>query len=179
MSTRVKNIGKSKKRLVGKIKKALATALTGRASTTEEVADLLDVDRATVLRWCGEGLPHQKRDKQNYYDVAEVQNWMKANGRTGDVGRPPETDPDLVSLKIRKELALVTRYERENAIATGKLIDAAAEQIRDTQKITMVRNRLCGLGATLAPQLEGLDGAERQALIDQSIDDILEEFAGR
>jgi len=151
-----------------------------RESTTEEVAELLDVDRATILRWSGEGLPHDKPQKKqagNRYDVAEVAAWMKANNRTGEVGRPADSDSALVGHKTRKEKALADRYERENAVAAGLLIDAAAEQKRDIQKITLVRNRLCGLGAALSPQLEGLDGAQRQSAIDAAVEEILQEFS--
>ena len=81
-------------------------------------------------------------------------------------------------LKIRKETAsLVKRYEREEAIAAGKFIDAEAEQRRDVAKIAAVRNRLCGLGATISPQLEGLDGDQRQSLIDDAVEQILNDLA--
>jgi len=151
-----------------------------RKQTTEQIAEQLDVDRATILRWCAEGLPHSKPSKHregNRYDLAEAAAWMQANGRSGEVGRPPEKDEQLLSLQIKKLQAVVEKVQRENKVAAGLLIDAAAEQRRDIQKITVVRNRLCGLGAAISPQLEGLDGAARQSVIDAAVEEILQELA--
>lgn len=155
--------------------------MPNRNKTTQEIAELLDVDNSTIQNWTKQGLPCDKganRKQSNKYDEAEVAAWMQANNKTGKVGRPVEAGSDeLRALKIRKELALVTRYERENAVEEGKLISADEERARDVAKIVTVRNRLSGLGATLSPQLEGLDGAERQTLIDQAIEQVLKEFA--
>jgi phage terminase Nu1 subunit (DNA packaging protein) len=152
-----------------------------RTKSTQAVADLFDVDPSTVQGWVKQGCPCDpaKTKKQSHkFDDAEVAAWMEANKRTGKVGRPAdEMSDELKQLKIRKETALVAKYERENAIEDGKLIDAATEQQRDIRKITTIRNRLCGLGASISPQLDGLDGAERQSVIDQSIEEILKDFA--
>ena len=69
-----------------------------RDKSTEEIADLLDLDRATVLRSTKSGLPHDKprnsRDRRagHRYDAAEVQTWMKTRRRTGAVGRPVDDE---------------------------------------------------------------------------------------
>jgi phage terminase Nu1 subunit (DNA packaging protein) len=154
-----------------------------RTRTTQEIADLWDVDNSTVHNWVKSGCPCDKptNRKASYrFDEGEVAAWCKANGKTGKLGRPVEADSDeLKALKIRKEAALVARYERENAVEEGRLIDAAEAQAQSVQNITATRNRLCGLGATLSPQLEGLDGAERQTLIDSAIEQILKQFGQR
>jgi phage terminase Nu1 subunit (DNA packaging protein) len=156
---------------------------TKRTKTTQEIADLWTVDNSTVHNWVKSGCPCDKptNRKASYrFDEAEVAAWCKASGKTGKLGRPVDADSDdLKALKIRKEAALVARYERENAVEEGKLVDAADVQARNIQKITAARNRLCGLGATLSPQLEGLDGAERQTLIDGAIERILKQFGER
>jgi len=102
---------------------------------------------------------------------------MRERGLSGKIGRPTDvSSEELNKWKIRKEAALALKAERENKVAEGKLIDAAEEQQRDIQKIITVRNCLCGLGASLSSQLEGLDGPERQSLIDSSIETILKEL---
>lgn len=153
-----------------------------RDKTTQEIADLFDVSTSTLSKWIKRGCPVDlaaTRKQSHKFDAAEVAAWMKSNGVTGDMGRPPEPLSDeLKELKIRKELALVLRYERENAVEDGKLIDAVTEQSRDIAKIMAVRNRLSGLGASIAPQLVGLDsGAEAQTIIDNEVAAILKQFS--
>jgi len=152
-----------------------------RDKTTSQITDIFDVDESTIKRWVSAGCPCDSppgRGKPRKFNEAEVAAWMQATNRSGKPGRPQEAgSDDLKALKIRKELALVLKYERENAIDEGKLIDATAEQNRDVAKIATIRNKLSSLGATLSPQLEGLDGAERQTLIDKSIEQILLEFS--
>jgi len=151
-----------------------------RTQTTQDIANLLDLDPTTVQNWVKQGCPCDKSTKSKQphrFNEGEVLAWMKSRGLSGKVGRPNEVlGDDLKALKIRKEAALCEKYERENKVEAGELIDAAEEQQRDIAKIVTVRNRLCGLGATLSPQLEGLDGPERQSLIDDAIENILKEF---
>jgi phage terminase Nu1 subunit (DNA packaging protein) len=151
-----------------------------RDKTTQEVAEMFSVDPSTINNWTKHGLPCDKaktKKQSNKYDVAEVAAWMKINNRTGEMGRPPEPGSEnKKALEERKLLALVLKYERENAIEDGKLIDAAQEQQRDVQKVVAVRNKLWGMGATLSPQLEGLEGHERQSLIDAYVENVLKEF---
>lgn len=149
-----------------------------RDKTTQELAELLDIDIKTIQRWKREGLPHNKKPKPHKFNAGEVAEWMKINNKTAKVGRPSTPmSGEREALEIRKLAALVRKYEREEKVDEGLLIDAAEEQRRDIAKITLVRNRLSGLGASIAPQLEGLDGAERQTLIDESIATILKEFS--
>lgn len=156
-----------------------------RNQSTQEIADLFDVDTSTVQGWVKNGCPCDKSNSKGRgrrpvfaYNAGEVASWMKATNRSGKPGRPTtEISEDLKAIKLRKELAMALKYEGENAVRDGKLIDAAMEQQRDIAKITTVRNKLCGLGASLAPQLEGLEGAERQSLIDDAITAILKELS--
>lgn len=103
---------------------------------------------------------------------------MKANRRTGEIGRPAEgLSVDFNHWHAVKEQALAEKRVRENQIAEGKLIDAETERRRDVQKLTVLRSRLCSLGATISPQLEGLDAAGRQELIDKAVENILQQLA--
>lgn len=155
--------------------------MADRTETTQDIAELFDVDTSTIHAWVKDGCPcdpSTSKRQSHKFNAGEVVKWMQDNNRTGKKGRPstPEGD-ELQAAKLRKEIAMAEKYERENAVAAGKLIDAATEQARDVQKITAIRNRLCGLGASLAGVLEGKSGAERQSLIDDSIQEILAEFA--
>ncbi len=161
--------------------RAKAAAKSKRNKGTAAVAAMLDVDAATILRWCGEGLPHSKpknRRAGNLYDLDEVRAWMAANRRSGAVGRPAEPGTeDFAVWHTLKEKALAEKRVRENRVAEGKLIDAETERARDVQKLAVLRSRLCGLGATISPQMEGLGAAERQRLIDRAVENILQQLA--
>jgi phage terminase Nu1 subunit (DNA packaging protein) len=156
--------------------------MSTRTQTAEEIIELLTIDPSTLKRWKREGLPCDNpikgERKHCLFNVDEVKEWMVANKKSGKPGRPAAPQSaELLSWKLRKEKASALRVERENAIAEGKLIDAADEAKRDIQKIVTIRNKLCSMGATLSPQLEGLDAAERCSLIDSTIESILKEFA--
>lgn len=149
-----------------------------RDKSTADIATLFDVTTRAVSKWVKEGLPYDAPKKKNQsakYNETEVAAWMKANKKTGKPGRP--ANEALNAAKLRKETAMAIKYEIENKVSMGLLVDAASEQQRNIAKITTVRNRLCGLGATLSPALEGLDGAERQAAIDEAVEQILKEFS--
>ena len=93
--------------------KKSTAAKSRRNQSTAQIARLLEVDPATVLRWCGEGLPFFKspsRKAGNLYDADEVRAWMKTTGRTGDVGRPAEEGTEEFAVwHTRKEKALASQ----------------------------------------------------------------------
>jgi phage terminase Nu1 subunit (DNA packaging protein) len=150
-----------------------------RNKTKTDLAAVLELSIPTIERYVKQGMPCTKRGKTgNLYDEAECQAWIKANEKTGKAGRPVQYDSEeLRLLKVRKESALVARLERENKVAEATLIDKADEERRDVGNVLRVKNRLSSLGSSLSVQLEGLNAAERQHLIETTIDDILREFS--
>lgn len=106
---------------------------------------------------------------------------MQANNLTGQMGRPkpprtPQQDA-LAAAKLRKEIALAARAELLVEREKGLLVERAEVERQSCRKIEAVRNKLMGLGAGLAGQLEGQDAAEIQRLIDERCQQICDEFS--
>jgi len=149
-----------------------------RDKTSSDIASIFSVDPSTIRRWVSLGCPSSKSKSGHMFSESEVASWMKASGVTGKVGRPATKESiELSAAKLRTLNAMAEKYERENKVAAGILIDAATEEVRDVQKIVTLRNRLCGMGAMIVPQMEGCDKAQIQKLIDAAIEEILQEFA--
>ena len=149
-----------------------------RSSTAQEICDLLDVSKMAITRWVKEGLPCDDTGDQRMFDAAEVMAWLRREGKSCTPGKPlTKQNEVLLPIRIRKENALVEKYERENKQAAGLLIDAAEEERRVASLIVALRNKFCGLGAALAATLAGLDAAEIQTLLDGRVEQILREFA--
>jgi phage terminase Nu1 subunit (DNA packaging protein) len=148
-----------------------------RDKSPEEVADILSLSTRTVQKWVKRGCPHDMDGNSPRLDVSEVVAWVKASGLSMRPGRPHDKDDKLLQIRIKKEQELLERYQRENKMASGLLIDAAEEERRVTSLILALRNKFCGLGASLAATLAGLDAVEIQSLLDGRVDQILREFA--
>ena len=146
--------------------------------TRQQLADELDLHSESVTRHAAMGAPREKRGRTYYSNAGEYRAWMKANNLTGDAHRPAEgVSPDLAAAKLRKENALASRYEIEVARARGELVPLVEVKAEMGQQITTAKNKLRGLGAAITPLLEGRDAAERQGIIDNRIEEILNDLA--
>jgi hypothetical protein len=96
----------------------------------------------------------------------------------GDDDRALAADGDYQYWRKRKERANALASERENAIAEGKLLDAAAVASAAASAATMLRTRFEALPDVLGPQVAGMgdEGAVR-ALIADAIEHALDEAA--
>jgi len=79
-------------------------------------------------------------------------------------------------LQVTIERALLIRQRRQ--IEAGKMHDTAECERRRVQQIMEVRNRLLELPRSLAAGLAGLSAEQIEARLQESIEAILEEFAG-
>jgi predicted transcriptional regulator len=145
-----------------------------RAQTAQEVAEILDVTATTVNRWIKSGAPHSTRGRRHFFDASEIAHWLKENNRTCSRGRPSvPTDPELLALKVRKELAIVERLERENRDTAAKYIDAEQERLRDAARDSMVRSKLEEFFGGLGVKLAGLDPVQIHTVLDSTVEAFL------
>jgi phage terminase Nu1 subunit (DNA packaging protein) len=159
-------------------KRAAKPAKVERKLTREELAAELDVHQETIGRYDRDGAPHERRGRSNFYDPAEYHAWMRANSKSGEDGRPrAKSSPDLDAARLRKENALAAKYEMDVGERERALVPVADVKRWIGERVGATKNKLIGLGAAVTPQLEGLDAAERQAVIDGRVREILEELA--
>lgn len=155
------------------------TPKIARETTANELADELDVHRQTIVDYDREGAPREKRGRSYFYNAAEYLTWMRANGKTGKQGRPIEGDsPDLEAARLRKENALASKYELQVSRERAQLVPVEEVKRWINEHVASARNKFIGFGARLTPQLEGRDNAERQTLLDDGVNEILNELAG-
>lgn len=101
--------------------------------TIAELVEELGVNTATIRRYQKAGMPVFKgksKAEGNRYDADACAAWMKANGKTGDIGRQPaEISEEMKREQLRKVKAQADKYEQELKtarmefdIASGKLL---------------------------------------------------------
>jgi phage terminase Nu1 subunit (DNA packaging protein) len=149
-----------------------------RSRTTQEIAQLFDVDDSTVRKWGLSGCPNSKGKSGNKWNEAEVAGWLRRHGLLGAIGTA-ETDPSTADARRRKELALARRYELESDVMLEKVHDGAECQRAMVALVTEARNSLLELPRVLAGQLVGLDAAGMESVLDQRIRETLEELSRR
>lgn len=152
-----------------------------RSLSAEEVAEQLDIHPKTLLSWVrGKGCPADgggAKGKPYFFDLAEVAAWMKESDITGAVGRPGTASPDIEAARLRKENALAEKYEIQVAKEKGELVPIQDMRQWISEQFGVAKLRLIGIGAAVAPLMEGRDVAERQTLIDERINEVLTEIA--
>jgi phage terminase Nu1 subunit (DNA packaging protein) len=156
-----------------------------RDLTREELAVELDVHPESIGRYGRLGAPREMRGGrggrggQYYYNAAEFIAWMKSRKLTGEKGRPSDTpdSPDLENARLRKENALASKYELQVQRERAELVPVTEVKQWIGQNVTAAKNKFIGLGAGVTPLLEGRDAAERQAIIDARVAEILGELA--
>ena len=101
---------------------------------------------------------------------------MAENGVTGKAGRAMESE-DLDQARLRKESAMARNWELRNQQLEGDLVPIADVERGRVERVSMVRNRLLGLPASVAPRLAGMDAAKIEGELDLEIQSILEAFS--
>lgn len=152
------------------------TLMYRRADAPRDVADAVGVDEKTVRRWCGLSpkeypAPHDRLpDGRLGLSVAEVRDWMRRSGRTGEVGRPEDPGDDAGDFWRRcgsvyrpdAEVlaALFTDFERD--VVSGARTLTPTELAEYVEVNVKVRERLVGEQLDfIAPWLAGVgDAAE-------------------
>ena len=155
-----------------------------RKHTLRVAADILDCEQQSIRRACNnpdDPAPHTKLANGQYrVDAPELAAWAKARNKTwGEMGRPVSVNasPDLDAARLRKENALAEKYELQVERERGELLVAEKVERDWLQSAQVIRNRLVGLPASVAPQLEGMTAADMQTLLETRVNEILNELA--
>jgi glutaredoxin len=146
-----------------------------------DAADQIGIDPETVRVYVRDGCPHLRSGKKILLNVPEVLAWMKANGRTGKQGVSAadaelSDSPDLEAVRIRKETALAIKYEKQNEREAGVVIEVADVKRWIVDVFGTAKHKLIGMASAIAPRLEGLDGGERQVVIEKHVEQIIREI---
>jgi excisionase family DNA binding protein len=164
-----------------------------RLLNKEEVAREFGVHRRTIEAWQKQGLPAHKKGNAYRFDPERVRVWMKANARTGEVGRPPEADAlsgfgveagqpgalkeRLGKAELAKRLALARLYNFKYEKERGNYLLASEVRTGSVQSLLAVRAGLMSLAGRLASQLYNRDVREIERRIDEACRQLLEDFA--
>lgn len=135
-------------------------------SSLERVASAFDVSLRTVQRWVAQGMPQKEGGE---YDLLAIQAWRlsKADQNPGDT--------EGWELTYRKYKALLAEIEYQKRI--GDLIPKAEVVAGMIDRITAVKMQFLALPQRIAPQLEGLDVNQREELLRDRLEEIIQEFA--
>jgi hypothetical protein len=151
-----------------------------RTHTTEECADELNLTIDQLRDYAGRGCPHTigKPGKPHLWNPPEVAAWMQANSLTGKPGRPQtEESLDIQAARLRVLNLQARKHALDIQEREKQLVNVADVKQWIGERVTTAKNKLLGMGAALAPLLEGRDAAERQDIIDQRVTGILNELA--
>jgi hypothetical protein len=140
------------------------------ADTQVELADLLGLDRRSIIRWSREGgAPRKVKGK---YDVGAWRTWMEDTGKaTSTPAEPPS--PMKAELELRKLKAQCERLELENNIRMGQYHLNTDCQLWVGKAMTAVRTILLSLPAKMAPVVEMRPKEECEPLLRDAIDEAL------
>jgi hypothetical protein len=153
---------------------------TKRVYPLNECAEELGINKDLLRDYAMRGCPHDKggKGKANRYDPDEVAAWMDENGLTGKPGRPADADSkDIEEAKLREINLRCRKHALDVAEREGELVPAAEVKQWIAEFVGGWKNRVLGLSAKLAQQMEGYDAAERHALLDQSHIELLNELS--
>jgi terminase small subunit / prophage DNA-packing protein len=152
-----------------------------RTQTTDEILEVIGINRQTLQAWVKKGCPCTKargKGKQNKFDQFEVAAWMKANNLSGTVGRPTgPVSEQLAAAKLRKENAMAELHEIRVAREKGELVEKAEQERLNIKKFTVIRNKLMGLPAAAAPAIAGLEAPAIETALECRIRDLLAELS--
>jgi hypothetical protein len=138
--------------------------------TQQDLADELEIDRRSVIRWSKEpGFPRKTKGK---YNVPACRQWMADNGKTSSLGKE-EAPPMKYELELRKLTAVCERLELEHQIKLGQYHLNTDCALWVGKAMTAVRTILLSLPPKMAPTLEMRAKEECEALLREAIDEAL------
>lgn len=89
--------------------------------TRAQVASELGVQPNRITKWVADGAPVARRGARGhsaYYDLESMRAWVEGR-RSAD----PDETVSLTAAKTRQALAQAEKYERENLVRAGQLIE--------------------------------------------------------
>ena len=142
----------------------------GVVRTQAEVAHALGVDKRTVERWSGLGMPVTS---EGNYDIMDIKAWRMTRQRYRNLG---ETEKDKWDIEYRKNKALLMKIEYEKTL--GQLISREEVQKGRIARILAVKRSFLALPTRLAGVLAMKEPREIESILYESICEIIDEFAG-
>ena len=142
----------------------------GVVRTQAEVAQSLGVDKRTVERWAGQGMPVTS---EGNYDLMDIKAWRMTRQRYRHLG---ETEKDKWDIEYRKNKALLMKIEYEKTL--GQLISREEVQKGRIARILAVKRSFLALPTRLAGVLAMKEPPEIETILYESICEIINEFAG-
>ena len=143
------------------------------AKNQTELAKVFKIDRKTIQRWRKEpGFP--KPISNGKWDVHATRTWIKANQR-----QDAEEIDDLHDLKIRQLKLICEKLEHEISVKRGDYtLNSDVERWVATM-IQEAKTVLLGIPSAVAPIVAGLDPAEAELRLRESIDEALAHLSDR
>lgn len=138
--------------------------------TMEEVAKVMEVSYRTVQRWKKDGMP---TTQDGFYDLAAIKTWHDERIGEADDEEESKTFWDINILKKKASL-LDLKLRKEE----GELISREEVEKDMIEKIIAAKRAFLALPTRLAPVLAMKEPREIEAVLYESIGEIIDEFAG-
>lgn len=142
----------------------------GVVRTQAEVAQALGVDKRTIERWAGQGMPVTS---EGNYDLMDIKAWRMTRQRYKNLG---ETEKDKWDIEYRKNKALLMKIEYEKTV--GQFISREEVEEGRIARIIAVKRSFLALPTRLAGVLAMKEPREIESILYESICEIIDEFAG-
>ena len=142
----------------------------GVVRTQAEVAQALGVDKRTVERWAGLGMPVTS---EGNYDLMDIKAWRMTRQRYRNLA---ETEKDKWDIEYRKNKALLMQIEYEKI--AGQLISREEVEEGRIARIIAVKRSFLALPTRLAGVLAMKEPQEIESILYEAIVEIMDEFAG-
>lgn len=142
----------------------------GVVRTQAEVAQALSVDKRTIERWAGQGMPVTS---EGNYDLMDIKAWRMTRQRYKNLG---ETEKDKWDIEYRKNKALLMKIDYEKIL--GQFISKEEVQKGRIARIIAVKRSFLALPTRLAGVLAMKEPPEIETILYESICEIIDEFAG-
>ncbi len=159
------------------------TALKPIKVCAQAFASILEVDRVTVWRWMGEGMPVLRRrggEKGSHeIDLVAAVRWLRARDQVmhEEALANLRTTPEMEALRRRKLEAEARIAEANAAKVEGELVPAAEVEPRWSRMCLAMRERI--LSAAPVAVQRGLVSPESEAGLTEIMHDALSELATR
>lgn len=136
--------------------------------TIDEVAKVMVVSCRTVHRWKREGMPVRK---DGFYDLDEIREWHEK--RMG----PEESEGKAFwDEKIRKYKAHLLELELKKVL--GELVSREEVEKGQVLRVIAIKRSFLALPTILAPILAMKEPREIEAILYETIAEIIDEFSG-
>jgi len=139
--------------------------------TTDEVAKIMDVSWRTVYRWKRDGMPVTK---DGNYNLEEIKKWYE--DKIGSVDEGATEGRAYWDEKIRMYKASLLELELKKM--TGELLPRDEVEKNRIVRIIAVKRAFLALPTRLASAMAMKEPREIEAILYESIAEIIDEFAG-